>query len=241
MTTAEPIVLKNGTVTLDPRLDRVESFDPASFDYPVTSVLPTQRERSWQWRPGSFVTNQRKEGACGGHGWTNELMARPRPFTAPADPDRWAYRLYKQMQRNDQWPGEAYEGTSVIAGAKVLAKAGALTGYRWSFSFKDFLLGLSWKGPAVLGIPWFESMYEADNGIVTVAGEQVGGHCLIAYGLSLTTRTVFLRNSWGAEWGRRGNARIAFSDLERLLHTNGEACFPVKAPAFLMDKYDLAA
>jgi len=216
------IQLKGGTVTTDARLDRVEQFDERSRAFPVTAVIAGTVPRSYTWAGGT-VTDQGREGACVGHGWTGELTAKPRPVVLSAAA-AYAQELYLHCQRVDEWPGEAYSGTSVIAGAKTLVERGFLTEYRWAFGLDDLIMAVGYKGPAVLGIPWYDSMYEAPGGKVTVAGNQVGGHCILARGVSLSTKTVLLRNSWGSDWGVGGDARISFADLDRLLKEGGEAC-----------------
>jgi len=220
--TALPV--KGGLVTLDPRLDRVPQFDVRSLDYPITATLEAKRPRSYTWQGGP-VTDQGREGACVGHGWTGDLTARPVPVVVP-NPGDYAYRLYRRCQQIDEWPGEAYSGTSVLAGAKELTARGLIKSYAWAFGLSDLVLGIGYRGPAVLGIPWYESMYKADGGLVTVAGDQVGGHCILARGVSVRRRTFLLRNSWGTGWGRGGDALIGWDDLERLLHEGGEACIP---------------
>jgi len=216
--------LKGGAVTLDPRLDRVQQFDRRSRNFPVTATIDAKRPRSYTWRGGP-VTDQGREGACVGHGWTGELTARPVPVSIQ-HPDDYAYSLYKRAQQIDEWPGELYSGTSVLAGAKDLQARGLVTSYGWAFGLADLILGVGYRGPAVLGISWYESMYHADGGTVTVSGAQVGGHCILARGVSVRRRTFLLRNSWGSGWGRGGDALISFDDLERLLHEGGEACVP---------------
>lgn len=219
-----PLELKGGQITFDPRLDRVQQFDERSRNYPVMATIDTNRPRSYTWRGGP-VTDQGREGACVGHGWTGEITARPVPITVPT-PDSYAFQLYKRCQQIDQWPGEAYSGTSVIAGAQELTARGLLKEYRWAFSLDELILAVGYRGPAVLGIPWYDSMYRADGGVVRVSGRQVGGHCILARGVSVKTQTVLLRNSWGPRWGNGGDARISFADLDRLLNEGGEACIP---------------
>lgn len=210
----------------DPRLDRVQEFDEKSRNFPITAVIREAAfPRSYTWRAGP-VTDQGKEGACVGHGWTGELSAYPAPAKL-ADPNRYAYDLYKACQKIDEWPGEAYSGTSVLAGAKELTTRGMIKEYRWAFGLDDLIMAIGHKGPAVLGIPWYSSMYDAPKGKVTVGGSLVGGHCILARGVSMTFRTVLLRNSWGPSWGLGGDARISFTDLDRLLKEGGEACVPV--------------
>ena len=142
------------------------------------------------------------------------------------NPDQYAFNLYRYCQTVDEWPGEAYSGTSVLAGAKVLQARGYLKEYRWAFGLDDLVLAVGYRGPAVLGIPWYESMYSAPNGRVAVSGRQVGGHCILARGVNVREQWVLLRNSWGTRWGVGGDARISFDDLDRLLKEGGEACIP---------------
>lgn len=220
----DPMQLKGGQVTLDPRLDRVQQFDEQSRSYPITAVIDASKPRSYTWRGGP-VTDQGREGACVGHGWTGELTARPVAINVP-NPDQYAFRLYKYCQTVDEWPGEAYSGTSVLAGAKTLQGRGFVKEYRWAFGLDDLVLAVGYRGPAVLGIPWYESMYSAPNGRVAVSGRQVGGHCILARGVNVRRGEVLLRNSWGTRWGNGGDAVIGFDDLERLLNEGGEACIP---------------
>lgn len=220
------VQLRGGYVTEDPRLDRVPFFDPRSRNFPVTAIIAdSATPRSYTWGAGT-VTDQGREGACVGHGWTGELGAKPKPVRL-GNPTQYAFDLYKRCQQIDQWPGEAYSGTSVIAGAQELTARGLLKEYRWAFGLDELVLAVGRTGPAVLGIPWYDSMYAAPNGQVTVSGRLVGGHCILARGVSLKTRTVLLTNSWGTDWGNGGHARISFDDLGRLLNEGGEACIPV--------------
>lgn len=220
--------LKNGQTTEDHRLDRIEQFDERSRGYGIVPHLQSLGRtalRSYTWMGGP-VTDQGREGACVGHGWTSELTARPRPVTL-VDPTAHAHQLYLEAQTRDEYPGEAYSGTSVLAGAQILQDRGWMTEFRWAFGIDEVLLALGRQGPVVLGIPWYESMYTPSSGVVTVSGQKVGGHCILARGVNMRNRTVLLRNSWGSDWGVAGDARISVADLSTLLQDGGEACVPV--------------
>lgn len=206
----------------DPRLGRLEHFDIRSRAYPVT--LPPKPLRSYTWRGGP-VTDQGREGACVGHGWTGELTARPKPVHMDK-PDEYAHFLYRRCQQIDPWPGDDYDGTSVLAGAQELKARRLIGGYEWAFTFDAALMAIAYRGPVVLGIPWYDSMYEAAGGTVRVGGSMVGGHCILARGVSLRRRSVLLRNSWGKSYGIGGDAWIGFDDLRRLLREDGEAVIP---------------
>ena len=175
-----------------------------------------------------------------GFGWTHEALTTPirvdlsrLAVEAPRDPKAFASHVYRAAQKIDEWEGEDYEGTSVLAGAKVMNSLGLLRAYRWAFGVKDVALSLTNIGPVVLGIPWFESMYEAPGGAVVVAGDLAGGHCILAVGyrkagVIFEEPAYLLFNSWGPLWGRNGHAWIRESDLARLLNSDGEACVPTR-------------
>jgi hypothetical protein len=223
--------LRDGSTVDDPRLDRLESFDERSRSFPVRALLATTAPRSYTWGvPGGVgqVLDQGREGACVGFAWAAERAARPVPRpTTDAD----ALAVYRAAQVVDEWPGEAYSGTSVLAGAKVAAERGWLTEYRWGFGLDDALAAISRHGPCVLGIPWYDSMYrptiKGGRASITVTGTVVGGHAILARGVSVKRREVLLRNSWGPDWGIGGDAAISWDDLGRLLAAGGECCVPV--------------
>lgn len=218
----------------DPRLGRLQEFDERSRAYPIMATLAAAppSPRSYTWSCGA-VLDQGMEGSCVGHAWAHELIARPAIAAGVDQP--YARRLYHEAQRIDEWEGGAYdgagtfyEGTSVLAGAKIVAGLGAMAEYRWAFSLHELAMGVGYKGPAVLGIPWHEAMSRPDaDGRIRAEGEWLGGHAILARAVSVKARTFTLRNSWGPGWGRGGDAIISWDDLERLLLDGGEACIPV--------------
>lgn len=220
-------ILKDGSVTQDRKLDRVVEFDEASKQWPIRTLLDTEYPRSYTWRCLQCL-DQGHEGACVGFGWTHEALAYPKSI--PNLTNEHARAFYKRAQQLDNWPGEEpqYSGTSVLAGAKTALELGYIKEYRWAFGLNDLLVAVSRHGPAVLGVNWYEGMYDTDSkGMLHVTGEQVGGHCILAVGVSIKYKTVTLHNSWGPEWGVNGKAKLSWDDMARLLAEDGEACIPV--------------
>lgn len=228
--------LKDGSVTQDPRLDRLVQFDPKSREFPVSSVprlAEAKKLRSYTWSCG-VVNDQGSEGACVGFGWGHQLAARPAPVKG-IDNAFSRNVIYWPAQRDDEWPGGSYpgaepfyEGTSVLAGARVCFGMRAFRQYRWCFSLRDLQLAVGYNSPAVLGLNWYQGMYEPDaDGYIRPTGELMGGHCLLARGISLRNNHFLLHNSWGTEWGINGTCFISFEDIERLLYEQGEACVPM--------------
>jgi len=223
------------------KLDWIPRFDERSKNFPVRGILKKRVARkNVLWVAGPIL-DQKSEGACVGFGWTAQALATPfvvnlktLPGKAPKTPQPFARYVYTSAQKVDEYPGESYEGTSVLAGAKVMEKHLAIASYSWAFNIDDIIDALIQKGPVVLGINWYDGMYEAPNGVLSVTGDHVGGHCLLAIGYTVSSPkfggnpTVTLQNSWGKKWGINGLAEISVQDLRKLMMEQGEACIPSK-------------
>lgn len=231
--------LRGGYTTIDPRLDRIPQFDEQSRSFPIRAVMAPVIPRTPRlWAPPTQVLDQGSEGACVGFGWAAELAASPHRKVAMDNSS--ALTLYHRAQMMDEWPGESYSGTSVLAGAKACAEDGLVAEYRWAFGIDDVVDALVTHGPVVLGIPWYDSMYETRlSGLVDVSGRVVGGHCIMAYGYHPRMRirgegwftrheVILWQNSWGASYGRNGRGYVRVEDLDRLLRESGEACIPTE-------------
>ncbi|KAF4406597.1 MULTISPECIES: hypothetical protein [Streptomyces] len=231
----ETLRLKNGNTTIDPRLDRVPQFDERSREYPIRALV-TERAplRSAGWACPVWL-DQGREGACVGFSWSHELIATPVPVDE-AD-NAFARDVYREARQVDDWPGEEYEGTSVLAGAKAVVNRGYMEEYRWAFGIDDVLRTLGYFGPVVIGVKWYDSMFRpAPNGLLEVSPGDFGGHAILVRGVSLKARlaghsgtvpVVRLRNSWGRKWGVDGDCYMRVEDLDALLRDGGEACVPV--------------
>lgn len=217
-----------------PKLDRLIEFDERSKAFPIRTLVEGKARRSYTWSVGVSL-NQGNEGACVGFGWTHERAARPKVDLTVTD--QTAFNLYYRAQHLDVWPGENYEGTSVIAGAKAAIEAGWISEYRWALgpgaeaAENDLALAVGYKGPAVLGTYWYASM---DYPVLDAAGRRWvnvnpssgirGGHCYLTHGYSVKLDAYKCWNSWGAPsefWIKR-------TDMITLLADEGEACIPVK-------------
>lgn len=226
--------------------NRVANFDERSRAFPATVGIEENPFRSYSWRCNVW-NDQGSEGACVGFAWSHELAARPAEY--PTD-DSVAREIYNRARQLDAWPGEDYDGTSVLAGAKAVQEMVNSKGkpliqeYRWAFGIEDVLRVLGYRGPLVLGVDWYEGMHKPDaNGFIRPTGDIAGGHAILARGVRIVWRNghgpanlnnldveksyVTLRNSWGRDWGIGGDCRISVLDLNYLLRNQGEACIPV--------------
>lgn len=213
----------------DPRLGRYPDFDERSRDYPIRTMVEGLPLRSYTW--SKFVQlNQGPVGACVGFSIAHEINARPKPLPST---HQLAMDIYMSAKLIDPWPGEAYEGTSVLAGIKDAARRGYFAEYRWAFGLNDLLLAVGYKGPAVIGINWYQGMMQPDaKGFIHPTGSSMGGHAILLNQVKVSEEWVFLPNSWG-NWGIPQTAgqvphgcKLSFTDLERLLKEDGDAVIP---------------
>ncbi|MGB5157039.1 C1 family peptidase [Desulfobacterium sp. N47] len=223
--------LKDGSKTNDIRLDRVKFFDDRSKEYPVRRMVAAKKLRSYTWRCNVYL-DQGREGACVGFGISHELAARP--AEVPGLTNAFAREaVYWEAQKIDEWPGgsypgaqQKYEGTSVLSGVKIVQKKGFFDSYYWGFSLNDLALGVGYRGPAVLGLPWLENMFDTDDkGFIHATGDEMGGHCILCRGVNAREKYFLLRNSWGRDWGVNGDCKISFDDMKKLLANGGESVF----------------
>lgn len=210
-------------------LNRQIKFDDRSRDHAIRPFLGSVTRKKQIWTmPGNFPLNQGREGACVGFGWAAELACDPVRIPATQD---FASLLYQSARDEDAKTGYRYpDGASVLGGAQACKNRGYISGYRWAFGIDDVIDTLVAKGPVVLGINWYDGMYEtAQDGLVIVNGPCVGGHCILATGYwpnhpVFHTDVIQWTNSWGANYGENGKGYIRVSDLDMLLQQQGEAC-----------------
>lgn len=205
------------------KFDRIPEFDPKSLEFPIRTLVANKSRRSYTWSV-PVKLDQGSEGACVGFGWTHERAARPKEHPEMTNAD--AFAIYHRAQQLDEWPGENYEGTSVLAGAKVAIEKGWISEYRWALgpgaaaAENDLALAVGYKGPAVMGTYWYNDMFEPDaNGYLRPTGGIAGGHCYLVHGYSLT-KGYKVWNSWGTGF----YGYISPPDMITLLQNDGEAC-----------------
>ena len=171
-------------------------------------------------RPNTAITPWRSEG---GHelSWGSWRFTGQQPLINLDKAYNWA-------QRNDEWPGTDYDGTSVRAGAKYLHKHGHIESYTWAYDVYTVVHAVNTVSPVVAGTLWTIDMFVPDkHGFIEPTGDSVGGHAYLIDGVSNRNKFFRIKNSWGKNWGRGGFARITFDNFDKLLLAHGEACLPI--------------
>jgi hypothetical protein len=224
-----------------PSFGRRKSIDPRDKTYPLRSMIqlaPTEplRTRPWNAPPAldqghTGVPGRDNEGSCTGFGGAHFLAAAPHQHQLSAE---FALELYDAARKNDEWPGENYDGSSVRGLMKAMQSLGYIAGgYLWAWdasTVRDYTLRYS---PVVTGSDWYAEMMEPDrSGFIRPVGPLEGGHCYVVLGYSADRDAFRIQNSWGVEWGQKGRAWMAFEDYQFLISQDGgEAASAVEVVA----------
>lgn len=211
--------------------DWVARHDERSRDFAAARLVPVAPTKAVWWT-GGLVLDQGQEGSCTGHGVTGEYLASPVRGRVPDAQagHELAVQMYLRARQLDHATAADGEGASVNSAMKAGRERGWWDSYHWAFGVEDVKKALL-LGPVVIGINWYDAMYETDaNGIVRVDGDVVGGHCLLVTGWSPSygrSGEVFRwRNSWGQGYGKAGNGYVPVAAFDRLLSEQGEAAVP---------------
>jgi hypothetical protein len=197
------------------------SHDPRNWNYPARSLFAAEApiiERVWR-RGGAY--NQGPTPHCVAH--TAKGMLNTAPFSAFEPYHRRSkyptVEWYSEFQKRDQWPGEAYDGTSAQGALAYLVEIGKISEYRWCYGIDDVLRTLSHVGPVGVGAWWRSGMWDPDpkSHLISYAGTYDGGHQFEAIGVHPAVEEVECMNSWGDEWGDRGRFRMKFDQFAALL------------------------
>lgn len=246
--------LKDGSVTEDPRLDRLVEFDERSREFRVGSLVPAERPRERIWHLGhSRMGDQGQEGACVEFGIMHSALTLPKMAAITVGHQVWRHHLIywpAQGQRKpwlpadwagDPWPGgkypgatPTYDGTSVLSGLKVGLILGLYKGFYWAFTLQEFLQGLGTVGSAVIGVPWTQGMGQPNRyGLIEATGPDAGGHCVCVLGMDYAKKfpdgrvvdVLVIAQSWGRTHGLNGIVYLPIDQFDGLRQRQGEAAF----------------
>lgn len=199
-------------------LDVSLDADPRNAAYPVMAKLPTAlplQTRLWRC---PYSLDQGTEGACVGFAGAHWFGSDPRMQNVSG----WlARRFYRGAQRNDRWPGENYEGTSLNALLKYWQQKGLISEYRWCYTFDELCQTISHLGPVIVACDWLEECFYPDSkGWIDYEGESRGGHATAWTGINVEREFFTIQQSWGPRHGADGEVYLSFEDARKLWANN---------------------
>lgn len=148
-------------------------------------------------------------------------------------------KVYQECQRNDEWPGENYDGTSVAALMKVMETRGHIKGYVWGQSAKDAgMWTTAGHGTVIVGTDWYPIFDEIPrDGYMPMPPKlsyPIGGHAYRLNWFDPKKGAFLVVNSWDAHWGMptkaglTGTAYMKADVLQFLLDSGGEIAAPTQ-------------
>lgn len=208
------------------RLARHVEHDFRSRDFPAE----TAPLRSVNYEPGP-VLDQGQIGSCTGNALADCLNTKAlHKDGAPYLDEKAAVSIYSWATYHDNVPGHYPPndtGSSGLAACKAGKHLGLIRSYRHAFGIAH-TLGALMLQPVMIGIPWYNEMFNPDaDGFVTVAGGVAGGHEIALVGYDENDKYVTLLNSWNHTWGINGTAKLHVNDLDRLLSEQGDCTVPL--------------
>jgi hypothetical protein len=189
--------------------------------------------QSWVRRVDVF--DQGQLGSCTGNaavGWIgtdNALRQGLTDFFGEPVNEAMAVECYSQATTIDPFDG-AYPpddtGSDGLSVTKVLQGWNLVDSYTHGFSIGDLLAAMQ-EGPVLIGIPWYDGMFDPDqDGRVRISGFLAGGHEVVCDVLDMVNGRVWFPNSWGLAWGVSGRGYFTINDLDSLLQNDGDVTVP---------------
>ncbi len=184
------------------------------------------------------ILDQKSEGACTGFAMAAAINMLNQQ--AKRDITVSARMLYEMAKRNDEWPGEEYDGSSLrgaIQGWKNMGvcedqfwpyRVGANKGdltieaaknacqhtigayYRIRPVISDFHTALNEAGVIAVSAKVHKGWDNPINGLISHDRRSTGGHAFIIVGYN--DKGFWIQNSWGKNWGDNGVALWSYED-----------------------------
>lgn len=236
-------ILRDGSKVKDIRLGLLEREKPDQRNLSLHDLLRARGilgkkpvTRKWAL---DIAYDQGQKGICTATMDGHMLAAEPLLIQTVSTPsgvvpitlDWLEENIYFKAQLIDGFPGGASpgagkfsEGTGMLATAKMTKRWDLIGAYYFAKTFEEMQLGLSYIGPAGIGIPWFKNFYEPDeNGIIRMGGSKSGFHGIAGLAIDMENQWIEVQQSWGPTWGieidgRPGRFRIKLPVLEKLFY-----------------------
>lgn len=204
------------------RLGRHVAHDVRSLAFPAFMagrIVSITHERH------APIFDQGELGSCTGQALAGMLCTEPFQMTLHRED---AEGIYAEATRVDDvhgtYPPED-TGSSTLAVLRVAKRRGWIRSYRHAFGLEQCLRALVLR-PGIVGFSWRSGCDHPDsNGVVKYEGPSRGGHEVLLRGIDAERELVWLDNSWGDSWGKRGSFAMTWSDFGVALADWGDAGF----------------
>ncbi|HYD75927.1 glycoside hydrolase family 19 protein [Ramlibacter sp.] len=229
---------------LDVRPDTLDFRD--RMFVPTLVEVPTHIPLGDYLDVGVPILDQGREGACTGYGLAtvcNYLLLQRRVVPDPVPVS--ARMLYHLARRYDEWPGEAYEGSSARGAMKGWHKHGVCPEELYPSSGKDRGLELTEQRTAEARRRPLGAYYRVNHkdivamhsalaevgilyatALVHAGWDEVGEDGAVPLSdrvlgghafaiVAYDDQGFWIQNSWGLDWGSGGFARISYDDWLR--------------------------
>src|SRR5688572_10711182 len=214
---------------------RLPSADPRNENFPAANALKLAGPSSRALAAAMKVTldlrwhgDQGDSSSCVGYTGHAMLSTAPRRIGKSKLAPKM---IYQGAQLYDEWPGEGYDGTSILGLLKFLVDyqpAKDVQSYYWVRKVEE--ISQWFRTPHRTAVPigtnWYTSMYRTSKeGIVQVKGVLSGGHAYTGIGDDLKRGLYLFQNSWELSWSPLPRCRFWLSaeNFQRLLDEDGEA------------------
>jgi hypothetical protein len=227
-----------------PGLGRIQHHDPRNLAF-AHGVLPKSAIQSVAWARHTPILDQGQLGSCTGNALTGALGTDSAGRTAathvtvtadskgifkagryPLD-ETFAVLAYELNTRLDDITGQYKPddtGSSGPACGKTAKALGLAAGYTHAFSY-DALRSALQSGPALIGIDWYNSMFDPKPDgqiVVDKTSGLAGGHELLIREYDAVNDIAWADNSWSTSWGVQGRGYFRGADLRALLADGGD-------------------
>ena len=233
-------------------LGRHVEHDPRSLRY-AHGVLPKSAIKSVEWTRRIPILDQGQLGSCTGNAGTGLLGTDSADRTASTTvtisaagaaasrglftagehqlDEAFAVKLYSLATILDGISGTyppTDTGSSGLGVAKALRALGLAGSYTHAFSIAALNSALQ-TGPVMIGITWYQSMFDPKNDgqiVVNPSSGVAGGHELELNAFDATTGEYQVPNSWNTTWGKSGYGYFTATALTSLLSAQGDVTVP---------------
>jgi len=217
-------------------LGRIVEHDERSRGYALPES-DLSKLKSKRWARHVPIFDQGAIGSCTGNsmlgalGTSTHFEALKTLGKSPEYSQATAIDIYSSATKIDGFKDEyppVDRGSSGLAVSKIAKERGWIDSYLHAFTFNAVCTALQ-EGPAICGIPWYNSFMNPVKGECILKGERTkgvhAGHQILLDEIDVDNQRIWFTNSWGSLWGIGGRAYFSFDTLKELLGMQGDVTY----------------